>query len=181
MEASFKQALAWVRTSEGGNDDDPLDAGGRTSRGITEREDTAYREMAGLTPVQIDVWKETDQVVDDIYHRSYWLPYGPILPPGVDYMFFDHCVLAGPHAAATCLQRSLGVTPDGHIGVVTSAALSKANVTVLIDAMAGDRIKVYQGIVVAHPTDRKFYRGWLNRVAFAQHNAHTLDADGQRV
>jgi len=48
MEANFAKALAWLRTSEGGNDDDPDDSGGRTSRGITQREYNAYCEMAGL-------------------------------------------------------------------------------------------------------------------------------------
>lgn len=172
METSFKQSLAWVRVSEGGNDDDPADAGGRTSRGVTQREDNAYHEMAGL-PL-IDVWKETDEIIDDIYHRSYWLPYGPVLPAGPDYMFFDHCVLAGPAAAIKCLQRSLGVAADGHIGVVTSAALAKTDPAKLIDAMAADRTAYYRAVVAAHPQDRKFYRGWTNRVAFATRNAHML-------
>jgi lysozyme family protein len=172
MEANFKQSLAWVRTSEGGNDDDPDDRGGRTSRGITQREYDAYCRMAGLPPG--DVWKATDGVVDDIYHRSYWMPYGPIMPPGVDYMLFDDSVLSGPVTATKTLQRALGVAADGHIGVLTSEAISKADPKQLVDAIAAARLRRYEGIIASIPRDAKFRRGWDNRVTFAQHNAHSL-------
>ena len=172
MEANFAKALAWLRTSEGGNDDDPDDSGGRTSRGITQREYNAYCEMAGLA--RGDVWKAPDEVVNDIYHRSYWNPYCPTLPPGVDYMFFDHAVLAGPHQAIVTLQRALGVSADGHIGVVTSAALVNARPLEIVDRMADGRRAFYNHLVATIPHDRKFYKGWNSRVSFAQKNAHTL-------
>jgi len=172
MEANFKQSLAWVRHSEGGNDDDPSDSGGRTSRGITQREYNAYCEMAGLKPG--DVWEAPDGVVDDIYHRSYWIPYGPVMPPGVDYMLFDDSVLSGPMTAIMTLQHALGVSADGHIGVVTSAALVKADHTVLIDKIGAARLARYKQIIAHRPKDLKFKNGWNARVAFALHNAHTL-------
>lgn len=171
-ESSFKRALAWVRVSEGGNDDDPLDRGGRTSRGITQREYDAYCRMAGIP--QGDVWKAPDGVVDDIYHRAYWLPYGPTLPPGPDYVFFDINVNSGLHEAVVLLQRALGVKTDGRIGVITSEALSAAKPAQLIDALCDARHKMYKAIEAAHPTDVKFDRGWMNRVEFARKNAHTL-------
>lgn len=168
MEASFRQSLAWVLTSEGGNDDDPDDPGGRTHNGITQREYNAYCKVAGLP--QGDVFDCPDPVRDDIYHRSYWLPYCPMLPLGVDYTFFDMCVNAGPVQAAKVLQRALGVTADGHIGVVTSAALSHCDPKKLIDGMAAQRIAVYKQFRGFW----KYGRGWLNRVEFCRKNAHTL-------
>ena len=180
MEANFKQALAWVRKSEGGNDDDPDDAGGRTSRGITQREYNAYCSMTGIKLG--DVWDCPDAIVDDIYHRSYWMPYCPVLPPGVDYVFFDEAVNAGPGEAAYILQKALmdmgfdlGPTgADRHIGILTSAALSKADPKRLVDFMSLERIRVYKAIEARIPRDRKYDRGWMARVAFAQNNAHTL-------
>jgi len=180
MEANWKQILGWIRTSEGGNDDDPDDAGGRTSRGITQREYNAYCEMAGLP--QGDVWKAPDQVVDDIYHRSYWMPYGPVLPGGVDYVFVDECVNAGPGEAAYLLQEALiklgfnlGPTgADRHIGMLTSAALMKADPAKLAVMMSQVRIGIYKAIEARIPRDRKFDRGWMNRVQFCEKNALTL-------
>jgi lysozyme family protein len=175
METNFLQALKWVRTSEGGNDDDPDDPGGRTSRGITQREYNAYCTISGLS--QGDVWQCPEPVVDDIYHRSYWLPYGPILPPGVDYLFFDECVNTGPHEAAIMLQVGLGFTGralDGHIGIVTSAALSHAKLPDLINAMSTFRQHFYKDLEVRRPVDHKYDKGWMARVQFAQKNALTL-------
>jgi lysozyme family protein len=172
MEANFKQSLVWVRTSEGGNDDDPSDSGGRTSRGITQREYDAYCRMAGLP--RGDVWKAEDAVIDDIYHRSYWMPYGPIMPAGVDYMLFDDSVLSGPVTAIKTLQRALGVVPDGHIGLLTSEAIGKADHKALVEKIGQARLARYDAIIAARPKDMKFRGGWRNRVAFVEKNAHTL-------
>jgi len=174
MDTSWPKALAWVRVSEGGNVDDPDDAGGRTSRGITQRSFNSYCQVAGLP--QGDVWKAPDPVIDDIYHRGFWMPYCPVLPAGADYVFFDESVNSGFHEAVLVLQRALGVTADGHIGVVTSAALSKADPMKLVEAMTVERIKVYKEIEAAHPVDAKFDHGWMERVAFVQLNARTLVA-----
>lgn len=176
MEANFKRSLAWVRESEGGNDDDPADSGGRTSRGITQREYDAYCRIAGL-PCG-DVWKAPEPVIDDIYHRSYWMPYGPIMPPGIDYMLFDDSVLSGPVTAVMTLQKALGVRQDGHIGVVTSEAIVEADKKTLLGEIATARLARYKSIVHARPKDLKFKKGWDRRVEFVLENAHTLMAEG---
>lgn len=172
MEANFKQSLAWVRESEGGNDDDPSDSGGRTSRGITQREYDSYCRVAGLQ--QGDVWKAPDAVIDDIYHRFYWMPYCPIMPPGVDYMLFDDSVLSGPVTAIQTLQRALGVVPDGHIGALTSEAVIKADHKELLGKIAAARLARYDRIIATRPKDHKFRDGWRNRVEFVLKNANTL-------
>lgn len=182
MEASFKQALAWVLESEGGNDDDPDDPGGRTSRGITQREWNAYCDVAGIP--RGDVWKAPQGAIEDIYHRTYWLPYGPVLPPGVDYVFFDEAVNAGPHTAVIMLQVGLGFTGkdlDGHMGVITSAALVKAKPADLIKAMSAYRVHYYKMIEIHRPVMRKYDKGWMNRVTFCEHNALTLVPDDTAV
>lgn len=175
MEVNFKQSLGWVRQSEGGNDDDPSDSGGRTSRGITQREWDSYCRICGL-PAS-DVWKAPDGAVDDIYHRSYWLPYCPTMPPGVDYMLFDDGVLSGPVTAIQTLQRALGVAPDGHVGVITSEALSHADHKELLEKIAAARLDRYNRIIAAQPKDLKFRSGWRNRVAFVLKNAQSLIAN----
>lgn len=172
MEANFKQSLAWVRHEEGGNDDDPDDSGGRTSRGITQREWDAYCRIIGQP--HSDVWKAPDSAIDDIYHRSYWMPYCPTMPPGIDYMLFDDSVLSGPVTAIMTMQRALGVAADGHIGAVTSAALTHADPKQLIEAVAQARLRRYEQIIAHRPKDAKFRRGWRNRVAYVLANAKTL-------
>lgn len=54
----FQKCLAVTLKFEGGNDDDPRDPGGRTSRGILQREYDRYRDARGLP--RGDVWRAAD-------------------------------------------------------------------------------------------------------------------------
>src|ERR1700690_305588 len=107
---SFPKSLAFVLKDEGGNDDDPADHGGRTSRGITQREWTAWLAEKGLA--SSDVWAAPQSEIDTIYHDEYWQPYCDLFPSGTDYLFFDMAVNSGPHEATLILQRSLGLAAD---------------------------------------------------------------------
>ena len=105
MQSNFQPSLAFVLKDEGGNDDDPADHGGRTSRGITQREYDAWRGEQAL-PTQ-DVWDAPQTEIDSIYYEEYWYPLGNAFPTGIDYLYFDMAVNAGPNRAAILLQRAL--------------------------------------------------------------------------
>jgi lysozyme family protein len=167
-ESTFAVCYPWLRESEGGNDDDPNDPGGRTSRGITQREYDAYCTIHGFS--HGDVWQAPEVSIANIYEGSYWYPYCHALPSGPDYVFFDECVNAGPHEAALVLQRALGVVDDGHIGVVTMAAVAKADPVHLVKAMSYERVKVYDRM----RGFRRYGKGWLSRVEFCRRKALTL-------
>ena len=85
MKEMFEQSLKLVRMDEGGNDDDPQDPGGRTSRGITQREYNAWRVSKGH--VVADVWGASEEEVDAIYHDQYWNPWCDFFPKALDYVF----------------------------------------------------------------------------------------------
>lgn len=167
-DATFAVCYPWIRESEGGNDDDPDDPGGRTSRGITQREFDAY--CALCTFPHGDVWAASEISINEIYKHSYWQPWCPQLPAGPDYVFFDECVNAGPHEAALVLQRGLGVPADGHIGVVTMNALAHTDPATLINAMSYERRAIYRQTKGYW----KYGKGWLNRVEFCRQKALTL-------
>jgi len=157
-----------VRSSEGGNDDDPEDPGGRTSRGIIQREYTAWRELQG--EASKDVWTASEDEILDIYRVQYWSPYGDLMPRGADYQFFDMNVNHGLHNATTILQRSLGVNPDGHVGVVTLAALRKADPKVLVPRITKERAQFYRSLAKFW----RFGRGWISRDLQVEKNALQL-------
>lgn len=161
---SWPRSLALLLKSEGGNDDDPADHGGRTSRGVTQREYDAWRKLQG-NPSR-DVWTATDNEIAQIYHSEYWLPLGDLLPVGIDYLYFDMAVNAGPFRAAVLLQRALGVTADGRIGPVTRQAITTADPEALITAFSNAKADFYRSL-----HQPKFLKGWLNRVAEVQRNA----------
>ena len=156
--SNFQRSLAAVLKDEGGNDDDPSDHGGRTSRGITQREYTAW--LAQYKRPGADVWGAPQADVDQIYFDEYWLPECNDLPPGVDFQFFSMKVNAGPHQAIILLQRALGISDDGRIGPVTRAAIAKADPRQLVGQFYQHSRVFYQGL--GQP---KFLRGWLNRAA----------------
>ncbi len=164
MKENFKKSLAFLLRDEGGNDDDPADHGGRTSRGITQREYNAWRLEHAL-PVR-DVWKMDIAEMTQIYHDEYWNPWGDRFPTGIDYLFFDMAVNAGPHRAAVLLQRALGVADDGRIGPITRQAINLTNPNLLIERYT-DKKRAYY-ISLHQP---RFTRGWLNRCINVRNNA----------
>ena len=155
-EGNFPACLALVLKDEGGNDDDPADHGGRTSRGITQREYDAWRAENGQ-PAR-DVWSADQAEIEAIYRDEYWQPWCDLLPVGIDYLYFDMAVNAGPHQATVLLQRALGVTDDGRIGPVTRGAIKGANPVTLIHDYSDAKRKFYFSL-----DQPRFTRGWLNR------------------
>ena len=162
--SNFKASLAAVLKSEGGNDDDPLDHGGRTSRGITQREYDAWRREHNL-PIR-DVWTADQSEIESIYHDEYWAPNCNLLPVGADYLLFNMNVNAGPYRGAKILQQALGVNPDGRIGPITREAIRNADPAKLIQRYSDASKAFYLGL-----HQPRFTKGWLNRVAFVQTTA----------
>lgn len=164
---SFDQSLKYVLQSEGGNDDDPADHGGRTSRGITQREYDAWRREKGLPTM--DVWNAPQADIVAIYHDEYWEPLCDTLPAGVDYIVFNNNVLDGPGRSTKLLQQALGVTPDGRVGPITREAIRTADAASLIQKLSAASAAFYRAL-----HQPKFTQGWLNRVAFVQKNATAM-------
>jgi lysozyme family protein len=159
MEDNFDRSLALVLKSEGGNDDDPSDHGGRTSRGITQREYTAW--LGEHNRPDLDVWKASDSDIRAIYHDEYWNPWCPLIPHGSDYVFFDMAVNAGPHRAIVLGQRALGVAADGRVGPATRAAFKAVYDPVkLLNAYTAAKRNFYLSL-----HQPRFTKGWLNRTA----------------
>lgn len=165
--ANFDAALAAVLKDEGGNDDDPADHGGRTSRGITQREYSAWLKEKHRT--DLDVWKAPQSDIKAIYHEEYWQPYCDDFPTGLDYLYFDMAVNAGPGRAAILLQRALGVTQDGRIGPVTRAAVKSADPKQLIAKFSAAKRNFYLSL-----HQPKFTKGWLNRTAHVERVANSM-------
>lgn len=162
--SNFQASLKLVLQSEGGNDDDPSDHGGRTSRGITQREYDAWR--AEKTMPALDVWKASQAEIEAIYHDEYWKPYCDAMPTGVDYIYFNNSVLDGPNRASILLQQALDVPADGRIGPVTRQAIVACDAAKTIVKISSASVAFYRSLHQA-----RFLKGWLNRVAFVQSNA----------
>lgn len=171
--SDFGNCVAVVLKWEGGNDDDPRDPGGRTSRGILQSEwDTWRQTHAGLPP---DVWQAPQDQVLAIYKESYWNAlYCDSLPPGVDLAVFDYGVNSGISRSAKLLQTIVGSDVDGEVGPDTIAATAKADPVSLVGRFCDARLAFLQGL----STWGTFGNGWTNRVVDVRKNALAMASSG---
>lgn len=136
----------------------PADPGGATMMGITHRVYDAWRTSRGL-PAR-DVRQIEDNEISSIYREQYWkLVRGDELPPGIDLAVFDFGVNSGPVQAIRSLQRALGITIDGQIGVATIAACKAAHPATLINAYMDGREAFGRALKNYLP----FRNGWETR------------------
>jgi lysozyme family protein len=175
METSpqFLACLPFTLTEEGGNSNDPHDPGGRTHKGIIQREYDKYRQGKGL-PLQ-SVYAASDDEVQEIYWTSYWLPHCPSLAPGLDLSFFDNCVNEGPLRAIILLQRALGVVADGQFGPATQSAIGRIiSIEDAIVQYSAQRANFYKAL----STFQYFGKGWLARVDYIKKASLTMAQKG---
>lgn len=160
--AQFDLCLPFTLNQEGGNSNDPHDPGGRTHKGIIQREYDRFRKAKGL-PLRSDYMMSDDEV-REIYWTEYWLPHCPSLPVGLDLSYFDNCVNEGPLRANKLLQRALAIHDDGIFGPQTAEAIVGRDVDALIIRYAQARSAFYHSLA----NFRYFGHGWMARVVYIE-------------
>lgn len=149
---SFDHVLA----SEGGYSNDPVDPGGETNLGVTKR---AWAEFIKRPVADGEMKTLTKDMVRPFYKTMYWDKCDcDNLPSGYDYMVFDFAVNAG-------VSRSNGFKKPTQ-GIDTK---------ILIEAFSKAKTDFYNGIVQRRPSQIKFLKGWLNRVASVEKFALSMN------
>lgn len=142
----FDRALEILLKFEGGRVDDPLDKGGRTNRGITQRTYDGWREDMGLG--RQDVYLISDHEIHEIYRTLYWW-----LADGLEWplslVVFDSAVLFGAGRAGEWLAS---------VNWLDASPVEKA-ITIL--CMRRER---HRANVARDKGQAKFWNGWMNRV-----------------
>jgi|SRR3990170_915963 len=140
---------------EGGAVNDPVDAGGRTDKGISERSH----------PEAWSDGKVTYEEARAIYEAKYLI--GPgfnrISVPYLREHLVDFGVHSGPVVAIQKLQSILKIPVDGILGTRTLEALSGSPSMVVNNLLVAERIKLIGRIVSKAPAQVRFLNGWLNR------------------
>ena len=134
---------------------DPLDKGGRTQFGISEKSNPL-------------AWTDnhvTEAEARAIYTRKY--VEGPgfarIKDKQLQALLVDWGVTSGPGVAIRGLQRVVGSKDDGVLGAHTLARLADRDPREVINKVVAERIKMIVRVVVAQPNQLRFLAGWINR------------------
>lgn len=161
--SAFDKALAFTLSPdiEGGMSNHPLDRGGKTNRGVTQRAYDTWRTTTGRFRRSVDLIE--DYEVRELYHDDYWTPCNcNALPEPVALAVFDMAVNSGTWNAKLTLQRAVHVRADGVIGPVTLAAV-KATPDALLRLL--ERRGAYiQEVIYVTPTQVTFLEGWITRL-----------------
>jgi lysozyme family protein len=163
----FDECLQIILRFEGGFVNDPVDNGGATNKGITQRTYDAFRHDSGLSgrPVKLISGDE----ISSIYKTRYWfVAKCPLLCSPLDLYTFDAAVQHGPARAVKQLQSALGVTADGQWGPKSIDALNEeinaGQVKELAAHLIATRLDFYEHIIENNPSQERFRNGWMNRI-----------------
>lgn len=155
---NLKNCLPVVLVHEGGWSDHPKDPGGATMRGVTLA--TFRRYMPGAS--KADLRAISTDMLERIYRDGYWNPVrGEELPAGVDLAVFDYGVNSGPSRSIKDLQRTVGMSADGKIGLETMKAINRTDGKRVIQGVCSRRMSFLGGLAIWNT----FKNGWTRRVA----------------
>lgn len=152
---SIESIISEIIAREGPPTDDPLDKGGRTAYGISEKSNP-------------EAWADghvTEAEARDIYYRKYVISPGfdKVKDPGLRAQLVDFGVTSGPQLAIMKLQQIVGAEIDGVLGPQTHAAISKMHAEDISNHLTIARVRMIGRIVSKNPSQLKFLNGWLDR------------------
>jgi len=169
-QAETDDMLDIILKHEGGFVNDPLDRGGATNFGITQKTYSGWIGRRATVAEVRDIKMETAKI---IYYRRYYLsPRINSLPEKVQTLVFDCAVNHGPRQAIKFVQTVCNLAGfdvgrvDGANGPRTQAAAAEAYKSMgnfFINAIVDERIDFYHRIVARNPTQQRFLKGWLKR------------------
>jgi len=170
MTDNFDKCLELLLVHEGNFVNHPSDPGGMTNLGVTK---AVLEEWVGHPVTEKEMRNLTPLMVAPLYKRKYWdACRANELVSGVDYCVFDVAVNSGVGRAIKLLQQTVGATPDGGYGPITSALVKKAEADPerLISVFSARRMEFLQSLK-SFPV---FGKGWSRRVAEVKEKALLL-------
>lgn len=168
MSPNFEKAFRELILIEGGYVNDPLDKGGKTKYGISQK---AFPNT--------NIKSLTLEQAKGIYYKHYWSHPRMNLDLLPDYAvaleLFDTGVNMGTGIARRILQEALNLLNrngknfkdlqvDGIIGAKTFAAYQQVDKKTLLKVLNGLQFMRYVEICLANPEQEHFFNGWMQRV-----------------
>lgn len=160
--ANHKILESFVLKWEGGFVNDKDDLGGATNMGITL---ATYRSVFGSKKTVKDLKRMTRVQWGVIFKKYYWDKWkaDDIKDQNVANILVDWLWCSGSYGIKI-LQKVLGVSIDGIVGPKTIAAINARDGIELFDTIKQERKDYIDSICQARPQNKKFKKGWLNRI-----------------
>lgn len=159
--ADYRILKPFILKWEGEFVNDPNDSGGATNKGVTL---ATFRRYKGASATVDDLKAITDEDWTAIFKQMYWDKFkaDEIQSQCVANLCVDWLWMSGTKAIKY-VQRLIGTTEDGIVGKQTLARLN-AKGDGLVLPIYNYRKDFYHRIVASRPTQKRFLRGWLNRL-----------------
>jgi len=154
---------------EGGYVNDPADLGGPTNKGVTLSVWKQYgydKNGDGVINVEDMKLIDTNDVVERILRPHYWNRWKAdrIRSQALANILVDWVWCSG-RWGIVIPQRILKVEPDGVVGEITLAALNNhPDPKALFETILQERRAFLEQITLSRPANRRFLKGWLNRL-----------------
>ena len=165
--SEIKNLAPWILKWEGGFVNDPLDKGGATNKGVTiavwkaqgyDKDGDGDIDVADLKLITVE-----DATM--IMKKNYWDRWkaDQIKNQAIANTLVDWVWGSGAWGIKIP-QRILGVKDDGIVGIKTLEALNKQNPKEFLDKLYLARFNFLDGIVASNPSQKRFIKGWKNRM-----------------
>lgn len=159
--ADYRILKPFILKWEGGFVNDPNDSGGATNKGVTL---ATYRRYKGESASVDELKAITDEDWTNIFKQMYWDKFkaDQIASQTVANLCVDWFWMSGTKAIKY-VQRLIGATEDGVVGEQTLAKLNAKGESLVLD-IYNCRKDFYHRIVASKPSQKRFLRGWINRL-----------------
>lgn len=160
--ADYKKLVPFILKWEGGFVNDPNDLGGATNKGVTL---STFRSVYGKGKTANDLRNMTDQQWETIFKKHFWDKWraDEIEDQSVANILVDWLWASGAYGIKIP-QRVLGVTVDGIVGAKTLAAVNGKDGKQFFNEIRRERIDFIDRICTSRPQNKKYRKGWLNRI-----------------
>lgn len=155
---------AYKRATKKGFTNDPNDSGGATMIGVTIGTYRSYCRYKGVKqPTIQDLKNMPYKVWRDIVYTMYWNKWkaDTIADQSTANMVVDWVWHSGAGTIKK-VQALLGVTADGIVGPKTITALNNAKG--ITEKIYNARKAYFEAIVKKNPSQKKWLKGWMNRL-----------------
>ena len=166
--ADIMKLAPFILSWEGGFVNDPDDLGGATNKGVTIStwKQCGYDKDGDGDVDVLDLKLITEKdMINYILKPHYWDRWkaDQIKNQSVANILVDWVWASGAYGIKIP-QQILGVTTDGVVGPKTIVALNAQNPKVLFDKIMQERVAFIDRICTSRPANKKFKKGWLNRL-----------------